>query len=83
MDYLGTTLTLKMNSNDEILCDNIVNKQIINVPKWPYKIDLSWSTPTTLTSSSIWVIGISFFSISAVFEVSSAGAKHSLRYVCM
>jgi hypothetical protein len=30
------------------------------------------------TSLSIWIIGISSFSISAVFEVSSAGARHSL-----
>ena len=33
MHYVGTTFTLKMNSNDKILCDNIVNKQHINVLK--------------------------------------------------
>ena len=33
MYYLGKTFTLKMNSNDTILCDNIVNKQHINVLK--------------------------------------------------
>ena len=38
MHYLGTTFTLKMNSNDKILCDNIVNKQHINLLKWPLKV---------------------------------------------
>jgi hypothetical protein len=33
MHYLGTTFTMKVNSNDKILCDNIVNKQHINVLK--------------------------------------------------
>jgi hypothetical protein len=33
MHYAGTTFTLKMNSNDKILCDNIVNKQHMNVLK--------------------------------------------------
>jgi hypothetical protein len=33
MHYEGTTFTMKMNSNDKILCDNIVNKQHINVLK--------------------------------------------------
>jgi len=33
MNYVGTTFTMKMNSNDKILCDNIVNKQRINVLK--------------------------------------------------
>jgi hypothetical protein len=35
MHYVGTTFTMKMISNDKILCDNIVNKQHINVVKWP------------------------------------------------
>ena len=35
MHYVGTTFTLKMNSNDKILRDNIVNKQHINVLKIP------------------------------------------------
>ena len=33
MHYEGTTFTMKMNSNDKILCDNIVNKHRINVLK--------------------------------------------------
>ena len=33
MHYVGTTFTLKMNSNDKAFCDNIVNKQHINVLK--------------------------------------------------
>ena len=33
MHYFGTTFTMKINSNDKILCDNIVNKQHINVLK--------------------------------------------------
>jgi len=33
MHYVGKTFTLMMNSNDKILCDNIVNKQHINVLK--------------------------------------------------
>ena len=33
MQYVGTTFTMKMNSNDKIVCDNIVNKQHINVLK--------------------------------------------------
>jgi hypothetical protein len=83
MHYVGTTFTLKMNSNDKILSDNIVNKQHINVLKLPQNFDLRWSSPTTLTLSPIWVIGISlFFTLSAVFLVSSAGAKHSLCFVC-
>ena len=35
MHYVGTTFTLKMNSNDKILRDNVVNKQHINVLKIP------------------------------------------------
>ena len=31
--YVGTTFTMKMNSNDKVLCDNIVNKQHVNVLK--------------------------------------------------
>jgi hypothetical protein len=31
MHYVDTTFTMKMNSNDKILCDNIVNKQNINL----------------------------------------------------
>jgi hypothetical protein len=77
MHYVGTTFTLKMNSNYEILCDNIVDKQHTDALKWPWKFDWSRSSPTTLSSSPIWVIGISLYFISAVFEVSSAGAKHS------
>ena len=61
MHYVGTTFTLKMNSNDKILCDNIVNKQHINVLKLPQKFDWRRSSPTTLTLSPIWVIGISLF----------------------
>ena len=61
MDYVSTTFTLKMNSNDKILRDNIVNKQHINVLKLPQNFDLRWSSPTTLTLSPIWVIGISLF----------------------
>ena len=33
MHYVGATFTMKMNSNDKILCDDIVNKQNINVLK--------------------------------------------------
>ena len=33
MHYVGTTFTVKMNSNDKIVCDNIVNKKHINVLK--------------------------------------------------
>ena len=61
MNYVGTTFTLKINSNDKILCDNIVNKQHINILKLPQKFDWRWSSPTTLTLSPIWVIGISLF----------------------
>ena len=61
MHYVGTTFTLKMNSNDKILRDDIVNKQHINLLKIPQKFDWSRSSPTTLTSSPIWVIGISHF----------------------
>ena len=39
MHYVGTTFTLKMNSNDKILLDNIVNKQHINVLKLAQKFD--------------------------------------------
>ena len=39
MHYVGTTFTLKVNSNDTILCDNTVNKQHINVLKLPQKFD--------------------------------------------
>jgi len=35
MQYVGTTFTVKMNSSDKIVCDNIANKQDINVLKWP------------------------------------------------
>ena len=35
--YVGTTFTSKINSNDKTLRDNIVNKERINVLKWPYK----------------------------------------------
>ena len=35
--------TMKMNSNDKIFRDSIVNKQHINVLKWPYKFDWSRS----------------------------------------
>ena len=76
MHYVGTTFTMKMNSNDKILCDNILNKQDTKVLLLQF--DWGRSSLTTLTSSSIWVIGLSLFSISAVFEVSSAVAKHSL-----
>jgi len=31
--YVGTSFTVKMNSNHKILCRNIVNKQSINVLK--------------------------------------------------
>ena len=34
MHYVGTTFTLKMNSNDKILRDDIVNKQHTNVLKY-------------------------------------------------
>jgi hypothetical protein len=47
------------------------------------KVDLSRSSPTTLTSSPIWVIGISLFSTSAVFEVTSEGSKHAISFVCV
>ena len=33
MHYVGTTCTMKMNSNDKTLCDNIANKQRINALK--------------------------------------------------
>ena len=33
MHYVGTIFIMKMNSNDKILCDNIVNKKHINVLK--------------------------------------------------
>ena len=61
MHYVGTTFTFKMNSNDKILRENIVDKQHINVLKWPQKFDWHLSSPTTLTLSPIWVIGISLF----------------------
>ena len=38
MHYVGTTFTLKMNSNDKILSNNIVNKQHINVLKLPQSL---------------------------------------------
>ena len=55
---VGIFFSMKINSNDKILCDNVVNNQNINVLKSPQKIDSSRSSPTTLTSSPIWVIGI-------------------------
>ena len=33
MHYVGTTFTMKMNSNDKNFCGNIVNKKHINVLK--------------------------------------------------
>jgi hypothetical protein len=33
MLYVGTTFTMKMNSNDTISCDDIANKHNINVLK--------------------------------------------------
>jgi hypothetical protein len=33
--YVGTTFIMKMNSNDITLCDNISNKQNIDVLKRP------------------------------------------------
>ena len=33
MHYVGTTFTLKMNSNDKILCENIVDKHHTHVLK--------------------------------------------------
>jgi hypothetical protein len=33
MHYVGKTFTMKMNSSDKTLCDNIVDKQRINVLK--------------------------------------------------
>jgi hypothetical protein len=39
MHYLGTTFTMKMNSSDKIVCDNIANKQNFNVLLGPYKFD--------------------------------------------
>jgi hypothetical protein len=39
MYYVGTTFTMKMNSNDKILCGNIFNKQHINLLKRPLKLD--------------------------------------------
>ena len=30
MYYMGTTFTMKIESNDKVLCDNIVNKQHVN-----------------------------------------------------
>ena len=38
MNYVGTAFTMKMNSNDKILCDNIVYKQHINVLKSPQSL---------------------------------------------
>jgi len=35
MYYVGTTFTMKMNSNNKFVCENIINKQSINVLKWP------------------------------------------------
>jgi hypothetical protein len=35
MNYVGTTFTMKMNSNHKIVCGNIANKQDIIVLKWP------------------------------------------------
>ena len=61
MHYVGTPFTLKMNSNDKILSDNIANKQHINVLKLPQKFDWRRSSPTNLTLSPIWVIGILLF----------------------
>jgi|AntAceMinimDraft_5_1070358.scaffolds.fasta_scaffold148209_1 hypothetical protein len=53
--------TMKMNSNYKALCHDCVNNQNINVLKLLKKFDWSRSLPTTLTSPSIWVIGISPF----------------------
>ena len=39
MHNVGTTFTVKMNSNDKILSDNIVNKQHVDALKWPKKFD--------------------------------------------
>jgi hypothetical protein len=39
MHYVGTTFTMKMNSNDKVLCDNIANKKDIIILKWPFKFD--------------------------------------------
>jgi hypothetical protein len=33
MHYVGTTFTMKMNSNHKIVCTNILNKQNINALK--------------------------------------------------
>ena len=46
MNHVGTTFTIKMNSNDKVLCGNIAYKQDINVLKWPQKFDWSRSSPT-------------------------------------
>jgi len=71
--------TLKMNSNDKMLCGNIANKQKINVLKWPFKFDWSRSSPKTSTSSPIWVIGIS-----PVFRVGRLwGFKRRCQALCM
>ena len=35
LHYVGTTFTMKMNSNDKVLCGNIVHKQNFNVLKGP------------------------------------------------
>jgi hypothetical protein len=32
--YVATTLTMKMNSNYKIICDNIVNNENIKLLKW-------------------------------------------------
>jgi hypothetical protein len=39
MHYVGTTFTMKMISNDQIMCDSIADKQQINVLEWPLKFD--------------------------------------------
>jgi len=58
MYYVGTTVTMKMKSNDKIGCGNIFNDQKINVLRYPQQFDWSRSTPTTFASWSIWVIGM-------------------------
>ena len=61
MRYAGATFTMKMNSNDYISCESVINNQNINVLKLPYNFNWSRFSPTTITLPCIWVIRISPF----------------------
>jgi len=50
MHYLGTIFSMKIDFNDKILCDHIVNKQNIIVLKWTWMLDWSRPSPINLTT---------------------------------